>query len=67
VLWIDPIDASSAFEQDLKHITTMIGISIKGRPKAGVIHVPFHSEEFGRTFVGTPESGLFRYDIESST
>ena len=67
MLWIDPIDATSAFDQDLKQITTMIGISIKGRPKAGVIHVPFHSLEFGRTFVGTPESGLFRYDIESTT
>jgi len=45
----------------------MVGISMKGRPKAGIIHRPFHTSELGRTYVGTPESGLFQYDIELST
>lgn len=43
VLWIDPIDAISAFELNLEQVTTMVGISIKGRPKAGIIHRPFHT------------------------
>lgn len=67
VLWIDPIDASSAMEFNLEQVTTIIGISVKGRPKAGIIHRPFHTKYTGRTYVGTPESGLFYYDIEQST
>ncbi len=43
VLWIDPIDASSAFELNLEQVTTMVGISVKGRPKAGIIHQPFYT------------------------
>jgi len=43
VLWIDPIDASSAFELNLEQVTTMVGISVKGRPKAGIIHKPFYT------------------------
>lgn len=67
VLWIDPIDAISAFELNLEQVTTMVGISMKGWPKAGIIHRPFHTSQLGRTYVGTPESGLFQFDIELST
>lgn len=41
-----------------------IGVSIKGRPKFGVIHKPFMNPEgdIGRTYFGSIETGAFYID-----
>jgi hypothetical protein len=41
ILWIDPIDAKKTFQTSPFDITTMIGFSVKGRPKAGILNKPF--------------------------
>jgi len=42
----------------------MIGITVGGRPRVGIIHKPFTSERLNqsRTYVGSTESGLFFFD-----
>lgn len=41
-VFVDPLDATAEFTRgELKHVTTLIGISVNGRPVAGVIHAPF--------------------------
>ena len=45
----------------------MIGVSIKNRPRLGIIHKPFYSgstPSLERTFIGVPEAGLFQLDSE---
>lgn len=66
-MWIDPIDARKTLKSTPSDITTIVGLSIRGRAKAGIVHKPFYSEKFGRTFVGTVESGLYYYDTSSDT
>lgn len=64
-VWIDPIDGSKAFaEGNLEQVTNMIGITVGGRPRVGIIHKPFTSERLNqsRTYVGSTESGLFFFD-----
>lgn len=66
-VWIDPLDGTKGFtEGHIHHITCIIGISVKNRPRLGIIHKPFSSFPFpgcGRTYVGVPESGLFAIDL----
>ena len=61
--WIDPLDGSSGLaEGHTEHLTTIVGVSIKGRPLLGVIHKPYIEQDSaleGRTYVGLPKSGLF--------
>jgi len=66
ILFIDPIDARKTFKAAPEDITTIIGLSVKGWPKAGVIHKPFHTATTGRTLIGTVESGCFMYDTSSN-
>ena len=63
-IWIDPIDGTKALaEGDLEHVTNLIGITVRGRPKVGVIHKPFSKTRAQtRTYVGSVESGLFYLD-----
>lgn len=43
VIWIDPLDGTQGFvEGHLNHITSMIGLAIDKRPRAGIIHKPFY-------------------------
>jgi 3'(2'), 5'-bisphosphate nucleotidase len=45
VIWIDPLDGTKGFvEGHLNHITSMIGLAIDGRPRAGIIHKPFYDQ-----------------------
>lgn len=64
--WVDPLDGSSGFAKGyLNHVTCIIGVSIKNRPRLGVIHKPFSATPFPgaeRTYIGLPESGLFTMD-----
>mmetsp|Transcript_40396 Transcript_40396/g.29101 ORF Transcript_40396/g.29101 Transcript_40396/m.29101 type:complete len:250 (+) Transcript_40396:405-1154(+) len=64
-IWIDPLDGTKGFtEGHLAHITGMIGVSVNQRPKIGVIHKPFYNAAYrqGRTYFGTPETGVFIKD-----
>jgi 3'-phosphoadenosine 5'-phosphosulfate (PAPS) 3'-phosphatase len=66
-IWIDPLDGSKGFtEGHLHHITCIIGVSIKNRPRLGIVHKPFSTNPYpgcGRTYVGLPESGLYSVDL----
>ena len=44
-IWIDPLDGTSEFVQGhLSSVTVLIGLTIDGIPKAGVVHHPFKSD-----------------------
>eukprot|EP00347_Sterkiella_histriomuscorum_P009337 403341598 len=65
VIWIDPLDGTKGFtEGHLHHITSMIGVTVKQRPRIGIIHKPFYHGLYqqGRTYFGTPECGIFIKD-----
>jgi len=65
VIWIDPLDGTKGFvEGHLNHITSMIGLAIGNRPRAGIIHKPFYDQRIHmqRTYFGTPECGVFIKD-----
>ena len=65
VIWIDPLDGTQGFvEGHLNHITSMIGLAIDNRPRAGIIHKPFYDQSLHmqRTYFGTPECGVFVKD-----
>ena len=42
-------------------VTVLIGLAIKGKSRAGVVHNPFSEEdrELGKTFYGTAEHGCY--------
>ena len=49
----------------------LIGVSIKGRPRIGVIHKPYHSKNesgdpVGKTYLGSIECGLFLGEYNST-
>ena len=46
----------------LQHITNLIGITVIGRPKFGVVARPFVDANVGRIYLGNIESGLFHYE-----
>ena len=65
VIWIDPLDGTKGFvEGHLHHITSMIGLTIGKRPRAGIVHKPFYDQAMGlqRSYFGTPECGVFIKD-----
>lgn len=65
VIWIDPLDGTRGFvEGHLNHVTSMIGLAIDKRPRAGIIHKPFYDQSIHmqRTYFGTPECGVFVKD-----
>ena len=44
-IWIDPLDGTKGFtEGHMYHITSLIGVSIRGRPRIWIIHKPFYLE-----------------------
>lgn len=63
-VWIDPIDGTRALKDgDLEHVTNLIGITVRGRPKVGVMHKPFSKNRAEtRTYVGSVEAGLYYLD-----
>mmetsp|Transcript_30009 Transcript_30009/g.29256 ORF Transcript_30009/g.29256 Transcript_30009/m.29256 type:complete len:232 (-) Transcript_30009:5-700(-) len=71
VVWIDPLDGTSDFAKgNLSAVTVLIGVSINGYSRIGVIHSPFTNEDErkGRTLFGTMEHGVYRlyFDEELS-
>lgn len=42
VVWIDPLDGTSDFVKGtLDAVTVLIGLSLNGKSRAGIIHKPF--------------------------
>jgi 3'(2'), 5'-bisphosphate nucleotidase len=69
VVWIDPLDGTSDFiKGNFTAVTVLIGLSIKGFSRAGVVHNVYSTEEetLGMTYFGTGEHGAFKapYHIE---
>ncbi len=65
VVWIDPLDGTNDFVTgNLTAVTVLIGLSIKGVSRIGIVHNPFNEDDnnLGRTLFGTIEHGLFKID-----
>ncbi|KAJ0401365.1 hypothetical protein ATCC90586_000972 [Pythium insidiosum] len=59
VVWIDPLDGTKKFaEKKFDEVSVLLGIALRERPIAGVMHLPFDSD--GVTLWGGPGIGLFR-------
>ncbi|KRT85549.1 hypothetical protein AMK59_1978, partial [Oryctes borbonicus] len=67
VVWVDPLDGTSEYAQGLlDHVTVLIGLSVKGRAVAGIIHQPYYNwlndaEKIGRTIWGLVGLGVGGY------
>ena len=68
VVWIDPLDGTSDFVKGtLDAVTVLIGLSLKGKSRAGIIHTPFanaretnnEDKVHGITTFATAEHGAF--------
>ncbi|KAG5444603.1 3'(2'),5'-bisphosphate nucleotidase 1 [Clonorchis sinensis] len=45
VVWVDPLDGTKEFTEGIvEHVTILIGISVHGKPVAGVIAQPFYHD-----------------------
>jgi 3'(2'), 5'-bisphosphate nucleotidase len=46
VVWVDPLDGTSDFVAgNLTAVTVLIGVSIKGVSRIGIVHNPFSDED----------------------
>jgi 3'-phosphoadenosine 5'-phosphosulfate (PAPS) 3'-phosphatase len=62
VLWIDPLDGTSEFVRgNLSSVTVLMGLSIKGFSRLGVVHNPFSfaDKSLSLTYFGNAEYGSF--------
>lgn len=49
-VWIDPVDGTNCFVKGwMSCVTVIIGVSIKGRARIGVVHQEFFIENFPDT------------------
>lgn len=63
VVWIDPLDGTSDFVKgNLPAVTVLIGLSIGGKSRLGIVHNPFSEEDqsVGKTVFGCAEFGTFK-------
>lgn len=63
IVWIDPLDGTRDFAKgNMRVVTTIIGLAVKGRAVAGIVHKPVydHDTAKGETFFGSLETGVFK-------
>jgi len=59
-LWIDPLDGTKEFVLgNLQNVSVLIGIAVRDRPVAGVLHQPFVGGEEGTVTYGALGVGVF--------
>jgi 3'-phosphoadenosine 5'-phosphosulfate (PAPS) 3'-phosphatase len=67
VIWIDPIDGTKGLTQGhVDHLTCLIGVSINGCPRIGIVHKPYYNQDQGRTYFGALDCGVFTKDVGNS-
>lgn len=67
VAWIDPLDGTRDFTRgNLKPVTSIVGITVKGVSRVGVVHKPvtYANEEVGESYFGTLECGGFKMSFD---
>lgn len=67
-MWIDPLDGTYNFiKGDIAAVTVLIGVSIKGKSRIGIVHRPFSTDDAnkGTTMFGTIEHGVFKLNYTS--
>jgi 3'-phosphoadenosine 5'-phosphosulfate (PAPS) 3'-phosphatase len=65
VLWVDPLDGTSDFvKNNLPACTVLMGLSVKGFSRLGVVHQAFfvEDESKGRTYFGNAEHGSYQLE-----
>lgn len=69
-MWIDPLDGTSDYcRGNISAVTVLVGLCIKDKSRAGVVHMPFTElpdKSKGRTLYGTGEHGVFSVNYESN-
>ena len=67
LVWIDPLDATQEYTENLvQYVTTMICIVVRGKPVAGIIHKPFlHQTYWG--WVGHGSSDNLKVPLEKES
>jgi len=69
VVWIDPLDGTSDYcRGNVGAVTVLIGLTIKDKSRAGVVHMPFSAlpdKSQGRTLFGTGEHGMWSVNYEA--
>lgn len=69
MVWVDPLDGTSDFVKgNLPAVTVLIGLSIGGKSRAGIVHNPFSFEDQSQslTYFGSAEHGAFRLNYNIS-
>ncbi|XP_975068.2 3'(2'),5'-bisphosphate nucleotidase 1 [Tribolium castaneum] len=71
VVWVDPLDGTSEYTQGLlEHVTVLVGLSVKGKAIAGVIHQPYYNyksgNSIGRTIWGLVGMGVGGFDPQGA-
>lgn len=69
VVWVDPLDGTNEYTQGLvEHVTVLIGVAIRNRAVAGVIHQPYFNHKgdiVGRTLWGILGVGVGGFNPKS--
>jgi len=70
VVWIDPLDGTSDYcRGNISAVTVLIGLTIRDKSRAGVVHMPFSAlpdKSKGKTLFGTGEHGMFSVEYTAN-